>query len=174
VQVDAKLCIDCGFHFELGEKITRGQLDSAGDNQAVVQADVPAEPPWAAFQATDRLNPYAPSAADTDDTKLAWELSDEDLPKVSKVATSAIPIWISLCLTPCICFPLPALMLPMNIYRLLQWWQLYQKFENLRKPNSLSPHVELELEFQQAFLRYVVSILLGVIWIAIFAGVQLG
>lgn len=170
-QAGAKLCIDCGFHFERGERISRGRLHETPTFESDSGSDIVAVQGAASDQA--ETNPYAPPETDQEETRLAWEITEADLPKFRKVAGGAIPIFISVCMLPCICFPLSTLMLPLSTYRLLQWWQLYQQFENLRRPNSLSPEVELELQFQKAFWQYVVSILLGIAWLVIFVVAQL-
>lgn len=171
VQAGAKLCIDCGFHFERGEKISRGRLHKTPPIESDERSDIVTT--HGAGNEQVGTNPYAPPETGQEETRLAWEITEADLPKLRRVAGGAIPIFISVCMLPCICFPLSTLMLPLSTYRLLQWWQLYQQFENLRTPNSLSPEVELELQFQKAFWQYVVSILLGIAWLVFFVVAQL-
>lgn len=171
VQVTAKLCVDCGFHFEQGVKISRGRLDETPPSESVPSEDKSAESIGENRPA--EINPYAPPDSSLKEKGLARVVAESDLPKLRRIAGGAIPILISFLLLPCVCFPLSTLLLPLSVYRLLQWWQLYQEFENLRSPNSLSPHVELELQFQWAFWQYIVSILLGITWLAFFVFIQL-
>jgi uncharacterized Zn finger protein (UPF0148 family) len=157
----AVLCIACGYHLQL----QRFLATSSEREQRHAPSD----------------NPCAPPASDESDEQprdrpgLAFDLTEPAARRAEAVASAASSVAIVIAFVLCVCGPAWAFMLPWYGYRLLCWYRLNGEFAELRHPNSLSPHGELAVRFQDAWIRLVCAIAFGsVFWLIVAIGFAMG
>jgi hypothetical protein len=135
----AVLCVGCGFHLAKGVHLAT-VAEEAG-RRASSSPSVP----------TCDSNPYAsPMEADNGLMPLESELTPEAVKTAEAIVAEArqTAIVVALCLFTCNLAPL--FVLPWYAWRLRQWHALNNRFQELREPNSFSPHAELAVNFQDA------------------------
>lgn len=152
---EAVLCVHCGYHRIHEKVLPRATVETSEytqDQERHAQKSTP----------LDLDNPFAPSVEQSANAA-EFELDDSSAATAKVIADGAPPIYVSLLFTPCFCFPVMALLLPLYALRLLRWWQMRRQFPQLRQPNSLSPYAEIELSFSEAGLRYLVGVTCGLL-----------
>lgn len=162
--VEAVLCIDCGFHRTRGERLVRAPLPEVPVKSSANASSVPTEAQATFPDANDaERNPFAPVAPSHMQLSGDEPLTEAVAEKANRIAEGAFPIYLSLACVLCLCFPILPALLPLFVFRLFQWHQLYQRYRQLREPNSLSQFAEVEVRFQDAWLKYAVSVGLGIL-----------
>jgi hypothetical protein len=154
---NAVLCVDCGFHRKLGLQLAR-----------VDDAD-----PAPAVERSDDSNPYAsPQAAETDSPhrsgrKPVFDLTEFGASQADAVAAAGEAIPLVGLFAFCLCPPVWFVLLPWSAYRLFNWYQLNARFEELRYPNSFSPHVEIALRFQAVRVKLTAAVVVSLVFCAL-------
>jgi hypothetical protein len=148
----AVLCVACGYHLKLGH------------HMAMTEEDQP--PP------TESDNPYASpaslemTAATPRGAPLVSDLTQYGAERAESVANAAESLTLTAIIALCICSPLWLVVLPWSAYQYSQWLQLNACFEELRRPNSLSPHGAVAVRFHAARRQLLAGIILGAMaWI---------
>lgn len=144
------LCVECGYHTKL---------------QRHLATSVEKEPSPA--HSVDE-NPYASPQVDEARAKSAGQKQGEGtLPaavvkQVEAVIRAAGTVPAALFLV-CVCVPLWFAILPWYAYQLWSWFQLQDMYEELRIPNSFSPHAQLALNFQDSRRQLISGVVVGLI-----------
>lgn len=146
----AVLCVRCGYHRKLQKVMPRATVETSNYTQenSLEQTRDESENPFAA-------------PVQQEQSRIESELDDVSAAQARIVADGALPVFVSLLLTPCVCLPVMPFLLPLYCYRLLRWWQMRSRYPQLRQPNSLSPYAEIEISFGEAGVRYMVSVVCG-------------
>ena len=64
-------------------------------------------------------------------------------------------------------------MFPWYGFRLFSWYQLDALYDELREPNGFSPHCQVAIKFQDAFVRLWIGTILGAVFYGIFGLIML-
>jgi hypothetical protein len=133
LSADAVLCVDCGFDRRTGIHIATA-IDDDGASAEVTAAR---------RRSGDSFDPLADNA----DTALAGRIARD---------SSAM---LALCvLTICFLQILTPFLAVWSLVRLVQWYGLRDRCEELREPNSLSPHYEVAMKFNACHIRLWISL----------------
>ena len=149
----AVLCVGCGYHLTLGRHLSTvvEHPEEAASNP------VPSSDP----------NPYAaPTVSERDQQSLSGEppvfdLTEEGARRAASIVSAAQSVLLAVSLAWCLCAPAWLLLLPWYTSQLLGWYQMRSQFIELRNPNAFSPHGELVVKFQDAWLRLLIGVIVG-------------
>lgn len=145
----AVLCVACGYHLKLGRKL---------------------ETEHGASLPKPSSNPYAaPSieATEADPPKKGlpkFDLTERAVKEVEGLVSDAKFVWVAALTTFCCCQLVGPLMFPWYGFRLWRWKKLREQFEELRNPNSFSPHGKLAGDFEEAWLWLVIGMGIGIFY----------
>lgn len=143
----AVLCVACGYHIQLDRHLATS-----------VEDHTPASP-------TPDANPYASPQSEAH-SELAGEPEGELPPAIVKQAEAVVFAAETLrgaLLMVCCCAPLWYALLPYYGFQLWRWFQLNGNYQTLAEPNSFSPHGELAVRFQEARIRLIAGVIVGLI-----------
>ena len=172
---DAVLCVVCGFHLIEGRRLPPGALEDSTEFSSAnsSQHSFNTRPDGAPEENGEPASPYSPVAEHHLQSGEDTPLDTATAEKARRLADGALPIYISLLLMLCTCLPVLPFLTPLYAFRLWQWRAMYQSHSQLRQPNSLSSHVETELRFQAAGVRYLVSVICGIVAILLILAASL-
>ncbi|MEQ8787630.1 MAG: hypothetical protein RIC55_15105 [Pirellulaceae bacterium] len=150
---EAVLCVVCGFHLKLGHHL------------ATTEDAPPLENALPAVNDNPYASPTAPTSLESDDCgkPLAFDLTEEGARRAESVAVAAESLTLGGITALCCCSPLWLIALPWCAYQYLQWRSLHAQFEELRRPNSFSPHGAVAVRFQAARMQLLAGIIIGLI-----------
>ncbi len=159
---NAVLCITCGYHLELQQRLKvefESRVTAPESEPAAIELDP---------------NPYAPPRpVPSNATTSQLELTESEVNLARIIVSDAeyMP-WILIASLCCCAIPMP-LMLPYYAYRLANWRKLDAMYPELHSPNSFSPHGLLAAEFQDAKFRLVLGVAFGAFFyvVALISGV---
>lgn len=150
----AILCVSCGYHLKLGTKLqtTHGELPPPMSHNPY------ASPPEAPSQIRE-MKKGLPE----------FDLTEGVIKEAENIVSDANYVWVAALLALCFCQPIGPFLLPLYAYRLYQWKQLRNTFEELRYPNAFSPNGKLAGEFDEAVVWLKIGLWIGVGFTAIWA-----
>lgn len=132
---NAVLCIACGYHLGLGKRL-------ATEVEPVAEVRLESNPYVAPAMEAERSRPTGNSNAVLD--------LDDSAARHAKAIADDAAYAITAPLVGIICAPIALIALPWFGYRLIMWHSLFNKYEELRHPNSFSPHAEVATRFRDA------------------------
>lgn len=151
IDQDAVLCVACGYHLKLGQRL---------------QTEHGEPPPLPS------RNPYASPREEASETREVkkglpeFDLTEGAVKEAENIVSDAKFVWVAGLLTLCFCQPLGPFLLPLYAYRLYQWNQLRNTFEELRYPNAFSPNGKLGGDFEEAIVWLKIGLWIGVFFTA--------
>ncbi|HBE70165.1 MAG TPA: hypothetical protein DDW52_18610 [Planctomycetaceae bacterium] len=156
-----QLCVECGFHLGLGKRFRRATVELTDLQLGDLDFS---ESSGRGLPQRESENPFSVPLSRPERASECIQQGDAE--RVRAVVDGALPFYMTAVLAVCVCFPVLPFLAPLYAVRLIRWWSMRQRFENLRNPNSLSPFVDLELRFQSAGWQYCFSISVGILQIA--------
>lgn len=136
----AVLCVQCGYHLKLGRKL---ETSAAAASSGVTTIDPPV--------------PRRPIKKIPE-----FDLTAGAIKEAEGLVSDAQYVWVAGLLALCFCQPIGPLLAPLYAYRLYQWRNLRNTFEELRYPNAFSPNGKLAAEFEEAQLWLKIGFWLGI------------
>lgn len=156
---DAVLCVACGYHLKLGHHLATATGPEPEQHQA---AD---DNPYASPQGAQNYRPRQPNG------KAVFDLTEYGAKRAKAIVADA-DMWLAVWVLSCICGPVWLFLFPWYLYRLYSWYDLHTTFEELRFPNSLSPHGDLAVKFNSAYWRLMTGVVIGAIfWLILALGI---
>ncbi len=147
---EAVLCVACGYHRKLGQRL---QTEHG-------------EPPRVSRNLYASPREEASEIREVKKGLPEFDLTNGAIKEAENIVSDASYVWVAGLLALCFCQPLGPFLLPLYAYRLYQWKQLRNTFEELRYPNAFSPNGKLAGEFEDAIVWLKIGLWIGVFFTA--------
>lgn len=151
---NAVLCIQCGYHLERRQQV---RVETSATRRG---------------NALD-ANPYAPTVdSESIDDRTQYLLDDESVRRAGAIADSAFAYSTTVILVLMFMCPFWVFAWPYAIVRFGCWCYMRRKYRELRHLNSLSPHADVAIRFDEARNRYLFAIgfpllVAAIVWLVV-------